>query len=134
MFQMLAKLHKLEYVNVLPRSGQVWGARPLIAIEHGLHHLGNLKQLQEVHGDFSLFTAASARWLAKFWPNLEQIRHYLRRQGTDLPAQAKEIFPGSRSVDGVNTGGDKDVMCSHHFQRASSAWESSKGNLNSDEM
>jgi len=44
---MLAKLHKLEYVNVLPRSGQVWGARSLIAIEHGLHHLGNLKQLQE---------------------------------------------------------------------------------------
>ncbi|KAG0038376.1 hypothetical protein BGZ82_000334 [Podila clonocystis] len=95
-FQRLSKLQKLEYLNVLPRSGPAsrqWGARPLFAIEHGLHYLGKLKELREVRGDFTLFTSASARWLVKSWPKLEQVGFYVSRVSVrELPVAVKDIL------------------------------------------
>ncbi|KAF9307371.1 hypothetical protein BGZ74_005811 [Mortierella antarctica] len=95
-FQKLSNLPKLEYLDVLPRSGSVsrqWGARPLFAIEHGLHYLENLKGLREIHGDLTLFTSASARWLVESWPKLEQVGFYVPGASvSELPAAVKDIL------------------------------------------
>lgn len=95
-FRMLSQLRSLQFLDTLPHDCDQfscqWVGRPRFGLHYGLFHLAESEELQEVHGDFSMFGPLDAKWAVKTWPKLKKVGFYERRGDLEMPPDSQEVF------------------------------------------